>query len=266
MPRVAGSPPVVIGAIIVVFAAVVAGVFGVVTLVDRLQGPHVPDGWVYVEYTVRGGLSDDQQEALARSVAFRLRVSQAADARWWPENDGFVVAVPPEERTELAQLPHGAPELQLRRVSSAGSVGKGKITSDKGCRKPPVGYACDRDRNRWYRLARPIASGANVTSTKTVAGAHGVTASTVSMRLDKAGTKRFAKATKVMAKAHGDRRRLAVVFGGAVLEAPVVHKPMTDGVVRISGFSSSDGRDLAAAIKASNLHPDLSKGPLRIAG
>src|SRR5690606_29598293 len=67
-------------AAVVTFGLVIALVFAAVTLIDKLQGPHVPSGWAYVEYAIDGDLSEDEQEAVAKSIVFRMHLGRAADA------------------------------------------------------------------------------------------------------------------------------------------------------------------------------------------
>lgn len=252
------------GGIIVVFAAVVLGVFGLVTLFEKSQGAHIPSGWAWVKYRTHGSVSANGREALAKSVVFRLHMSRAADTRWWVEDDGFIIAVPPGERTELEAVPQEGAKLEFGGVSKSGSVGKGKITSHSGCRKPPDGYACSRDQNTWYDLEDPALTGENVVSTRLVEDRGGVGGFIIVMRFDKAGKQKLATASKAMANATGDGQRLAVAYGGVVLDAPRVRKPIKSGVVRLPGFSKPEGRDLAGAVKASKLDVTLEKGPIQV--
>ncbi|MGH3097809.1 MAG: SecDF P1 head subdomain-containing protein [Streptosporangiales bacterium] len=262
-----GQRPVfAFGGIIVVFAAVVLGVFGLVTLFEKSQGAHIPSGWAWVKYQTHGAVSAKERESLAKSVVFRLHMGRAADTRWWVEDDGFIIAVPPGERTELRAVPQEGAELEFGGVSESGAVGKGKIVSESGCRKPPDGYACSRDQNTWYDLKDPILTGDNVAATRVVEDKGGVGGFIIVMRFDEAGTAKLATASKAMAAATGDDQRLAVAYGEVVLDAPKVDKPNTSGVVRLPGFSKPEGRDLADAVQASKLDVTLEKGPVQIEG
>lgn len=252
------------GGIIVMFAGVILGVFGLVTLFEKSQGAHIPGGWAWVKYETHGTDSAKEREALAKSVVFRLHMGRAADTRWWVEDDGFIIAVPPGERTELEAVPQEGAELEFSGVTEAGAVGKGKITNETGCRKPPDGYECSRDQNTWYDLKDPVLTGDNVASTRLVEDKGGVGGFVIVMRFDKAGRAKLATASKAMAAASGDHQRLAVAYGGVVLEAPKVDKPIASGVVRMPGFSKPEGRDLTDAVEASKLDVTLEKGPIQV--
>lgn len=249
------------GGIIVAFGAVIALVFGLVTLFEKSQGAHIPSGWAWVKYETHGRASAEERESLAKSVVFRLHMGRAADTRWWVEDDGFIIAVPPGERTELEAVPQEGAKLEFGGVSQSGVVGKGKIGSESGCRKPPDGYACSRDQNSWYLLKDPAVTGKDIASTRVV-DRGGVGGFVIVMRFNKAGTTKLADASK--ATANGDDQRLAVAYGGVVLDAPKINKPITSGVVRLPGFSKPEGHDLADAVQAGKLDVTLEKGPIQV--
>lgn len=252
------------GGIIVAFGAVIAVVFGLVTLFEKTQGAHIPGGWAWVKYETHGTTTAEEREALAKSVVFRLHMGRAADTRWWVEDDGFIIAVPPGERTELEAVPSEGASLEFGGVSQSGAVGKGKITSESGCRNPPDGYACSRDQNTWYALKDPILTGKNVATTRLVEDEGGVGGFIIVLRFDGDGKAKLANASKAMATARGDDRRLAVAYGGVVLDAPRLDRPIKSGVVRLPGFSKPEGRDLSDAVAASKLDVTLEKGPIQV--
>jgi preprotein translocase subunit SecD len=63
----------------------------------------------------------------------------------------------------------------------------------------------------------------------------------VNVRLNEAGTRRFATATRTSIG-----QRLAIVLDGHVLTAPTVMSPIEEGEIQISGhFTAAEARDLA---------------------
>lgn len=260
-----GSSLFALGSTIVVFGLVVVGIFGVVQLLDRMHGPHLPSGWAFVEYSIDGDLSDEQQRAVAKSIVFRMHMSRAADARWWVDGGAVTVAVPETERDELEALPEEGPKLTFGGVLNSDKVGVGPVKDADGCRKPPEEHACDRDRNLWYHLGEPALSGSDMTTSKVVEDKAGTGAYAVEMTVHGEQREQLASTTKQMTRSSGDARRFAVVYGGVVLSAEPVGKPLSGGMVRLPGFSKVEGLDLEAAVEASKYDVALRKGDVQIA-
>lgn len=254
-----------LGGLIVLIGAVVGGIFGIVVFLDKLHGPHVPSGWAYVTYTIDGDVDGDQQEAMAKSIVFRMHMGRAADARWWVHDDTMTVAVPESERPELESLPEESPVLGFGGVTSSGSVGEGPVKDAAQCRKPPDGYACDRERHLWYQLGEPALTGSDVASSSVRPDKAGTGAFAIEMHFSGEHKETLEKTTTTMAGESGDAQRLAVVYGGIVLSASPVAEPTTNGTVRLPGFSKGEGDDLASAIEAGKLDVTLTKGPIEIA-
>lgn len=262
-----GNVAFALGSAVVAFGLVIALVFAAVLLVDRLRGPQVPSGWAYVEYTLDRSLSDEQLDAVARSIVFRMHLGRAADARWWIDDEKVTVAVPARERADLAAVPAGGPKLEFGGVVTSGRVGEGgPVKNAEACRNPPERHACDRDQNYWYELEAPALTGKDIADSSVVEDKAGTGAYAVELRLEGEAKKRLADTTKEMADAKTtDERRLAVVYGGIVLSAAPVAKPLTNGVVRLPGFSKPEGRNLVAAVDASAYDVTLRKGAIEIA-
>jgi len=253
-------------AAVVTFGLVIALVFAAVTLIDKLQGPHVPSGWAYVEYAIDGDLSEDEQEAVAKSIVFRMHLGRAADARWWVDEETVPSAVPGRGRAEREAAPDEGPKMEFGGVVTSDRVGQGEIKDADGCHQPKDRHACDRDRNFWYELEAPTLTGKDIAGTRVVEDNQGAGAYAVEMRLTGEGKKKLADTTTKMAKGSDtDARRLAVVYGGIVLSAEPVTKPLTDGVVRLPGFSKPEGRDLMSAVEVAQYDITLRKGDVQLA-
>lgn len=261
-----GNSVFALGGAVVAFGLVIVLIFAGVTLFDRVRGPSIPTGWAYVEYALNGKLSDDEQQAVAKSIVFRMHLGRAADARWWADGETVTIAVPMRERAELEAVPADGPKMEFGGVVTSDSVGQGAVNSADACHSPPERHACDRDRNFWYELEAPALSGTDIASSKVVEDKAGTGAYAVEMRLEGESKKKLADTTTKMKQASDtDGRRLAVVYGGIVLSAAPVAKPLTDGVVRLPGFSKPEGNDLAAAVDASKFDVTLRKGAIKIA-
>ncbi|MQA05037.1 MAG: hypothetical protein GEV07_20720 [Streptosporangiales bacterium] len=260
-----GNSLFALGSTVVVFSLVIAGIFGAVQLFDKMQGAHVPSGWAYVEYTIDGDLTDEQGEAVAKSLVFRLHMGRAADARWWVDDNLVTVAVPEVEQPELESLPDSGPKLQFSSVINSGKVGQGAVVKNEGCHDPPENHACDRARSYWYHLAKPFLEGSDIDSSNVVEDKAGTGAYAVEMNLEGEPKEKLATTTKRMTGSSEDGRRLAVVYGGIVLSAEPVERPVTNGVIQLPGFSKPEGQDLADAVAASKYDATLHKGSVRVA-
>lgn len=261
-----GSSLFALASAVVAFGLVIALVFAGVTLLDRLQGPHVPSGWSYVEYSIDGELSEDQQNAVAKSIVFRMHLGRAADARWWVDDEAVTVAVPSRERAELEAVPADGPKMEFGGVVTSDKVGEGAVKSADACHSPPEQHACDRDRNVWYELEAPSLTGKDIAESKVVEDKAGTGAYAVQMTLVGDAKKELADTTTKMAESSDtDGSRLAIVYGGIVLSAAPVAEPLTKGVVRLPGFSKPEGLDLVAAVDASKFDVALHKGAVQTA-
>lgn len=260
-----GNSLFALGSTVVVFALVIVAVFGAVQLLDKLQGAHVPSGWAYVEYTIEGDLSEEERESVATSLVFRLHMGRAADARWWVDGDLVTVAVPKREKAELESLPEDGPRLQVGGVVNSDKVGQGAVVSADACHDAPENHACDRARVYWYQLAQPILFGKDIADSAVVEDKSGTGAYAVQMTLEGEPKQKLADATKRMAGSSEDAGRLAVVYGGIVLTAEPVEDPVTTGVIRLPGFSKSEGTDMVDAVDASKYDATMSKGAVQIA-
>jgi preprotein translocase subunit SecD len=114
--------------------------------------------------------------------------------------------------------------------------------------------ACDRDGNEKFVLGPPAVDGRQVSGAAAQYREQGAGGWQITVALNPEGKARFADLTARLAGGALPTPRLAVVWRGVVVSAPVVHTRVADGQAVVTGnFTERTAQELAALMGAGAL-------------
>ncbi|GAA4970124.1 hypothetical protein GCM10023205_39460 [Yinghuangia aomiensis] len=204
----------------------------------RVQRTRIRNGAVVVRLSVRG-LGAAAEERVARlgapdSVVIRPVLATAG----LPAGSVPAGAVPPGAAARFAAMDCGSDDAPPPDVV------------------PPPGplLACDPDGNEKFALGPPALDGRQVSGAAAHYREHGTGGWQILVALTPDGAERFADLTGRLADGGLPTARLAVVWRGAVVSAPVIRTRIASGEAVVSGnFTERTAQELAGLITAGAL-------------